>query len=123
MARAVFCAAPPGQTQDSVRVFRAIVKGCIPVTFYRGNDRPFERHLHMPWDAFSVNLQPDDYNQLNRVLQSILNNPQRLQGLQNALAAVQRQFVWDPRAEIGVLGNIERELSLRAAALPTLGYP
>ena len=54
MARSVFCAAPPGQTQDSVRVFRAIIKGCIPVTFYRGNDRPFERHLRVPWDAFSV---------------------------------------------------------------------
>ena len=47
MARSVFCATPPGQTQDSIRVFRAIIKGCIPVTFYRGNDRPFERHLHV----------------------------------------------------------------------------
>ena len=123
MARAVFCAAPPGQTQDSVRVFRAIVKGCIPVTFYRGNDRPFERHLGVPWDTFSINLQPDDYDQLNRVLQAILDDPRRLQGLQNALAAMQGRFVWDPRAETGVLGNIERELSLRAAALPRLGCP
>ena len=122
MARSVFCAAPPGQTQDSVRVFRAIIKGCIPVTFYRGNDRPFERHLRMPWDAFSVNMQPDDYDQLNRVLQGILDDPKRLQGLQNALAAVQRQFVWDSRAKDGVLVSIERELSLRASALPALGY-
>lgn len=122
MARSVFCAAPPGQTQDSVRVFRAIITGCIPVTFYRGNDRPFERHLRVPWDAFSVNMQPDDYDQLNRVLQGILDDPKRLQGLQNALAAVQRQFVWDPRAKDGVLGSIEHELSLRASALPALGY-
>lgn len=69
MARSVFCATPPGQTQDSVRVFRAIIKGCIPVTMYRGNDRPFERHLLVPWDTFSVNLQPDDHDQMNRVLQ------------------------------------------------------
>jgi hypothetical protein len=69
MARSVFCATPPGQTQDSVRVFRAIIKGCIPVTMYRGNDHPFERHLLLPWDSFSVNLQPDDYDQINRVLQ------------------------------------------------------
>jgi len=122
MARSVFCATPPGQTQDSVRVFRAIIKGCIPVTFYRGNDRPFERHLKVPWDAFSVNMQPDDYDQMNRVLQSILDDPKRLQSLQSALAAVQRQFVWDPKVEDGVLGSIERELSLRASALPTLGY-
>ena len=123
MARSVFCLAPPGQTQDSVRVFRAIIKGCIPVTFYRGNDRPFERHLHVPWDAFSVNLQPDDYDQLNRVLQGILDDPRRLYELQSALEAVQRRFVWDPRVEEGVLGSIEHELSLRAAALPALGYP
>ena len=122
MASSVFCAAPPGQTQDSVRVFRAIIKGCIPVTFYRGNDRPFERHLRVPWDAFSVNLQPDDYDQLNRVLQGILDDPKRLQGLQNALAAVQRHFLWDPEVQDGVLGGIERELSLRAKALPALGY-
>ena len=52
MARSVFCATPPGQTQDSIRVFRAIIKGCIPVTFYRGNDRPFERHLHVRTSPF-----------------------------------------------------------------------
>ena len=123
MACSVFCLAPPGQTQDSVRIFRSIIKGCIPVTFYRGNDRPFERHLRLPWDAFSVNLQPDDYAQLNRVLQAILDDPKRLQGLQSALAAVQRRFVWDPKVREGVLGSIERELSLRAAALPAMGYP
>ena len=59
MARSVFCATPPGQTQDSVRVFRAIIKGCIPVTFYRGNDRPFERHLHVrPSAALPLPLSP-----------------------------------------------------------------
>lgn len=122
MARSVFCAAPPGQTQDSVRVFRAIIKGCIPVTFYRGNDRPFERHLHVPWDTFSVNIQPDDYTQTNRILQAILDDPRRLAYLQRALAAVQGRFVWDAQASEGVLGGIERELSLRAAQLPALGY-
>jgi len=122
MAYSVFCAAPPGQTQDSVRVFRAIIKGCIPVTFYRGNDRPFERHLKVPWDSFSVNMQPDDFDRMNMVLQSILDNPKWLESLQSALAAVQRQFVWDPRVQDGVLSSIERELSLRAGALPSLGY-
>ena len=59
MARSVFCATPPGQTQDSIRVFRAIIKGCIPVTFYRGNDRPFERHLHVrPSALLSLPLIP-----------------------------------------------------------------
>ena len=64
MASSVFCATPPGQTQDSIRVFRAIIKGCIPVTFYRGNDRPFERHLHVRPSALlslaphSIAMQP-----------------------------------------------------------------
>jgi hypothetical protein len=55
-------------------------------------------------------------------LQAILDDPKRLQRLQSALDSVQRQFLWDPQVHDGVLGNIERELSLRAAALPTLGY-
>ncbi|CAL5221965.1 g4247 [Coccomyxa viridis] len=48
MARSVFCAAAPGQTQDSVHCSWTIVKRCIPVTFYRGNNRPCERHLNLP---------------------------------------------------------------------------
>jgi hypothetical protein len=35
MRRAVFCVCPPGNTQDSARVWRAIILGCIPVTFFR----------------------------------------------------------------------------------------
>ena len=35
MRRSVFCVCPPGNTQDSARVWRAIIFGCIPVTFFR----------------------------------------------------------------------------------------
>ena len=35
MARSVFCVCPPGNTQDSARVWRSIILGCIPVTFFR----------------------------------------------------------------------------------------
>ena len=35
MRRSVFCVCPPGNTQDSARVWRAIILGCIPVTFFR----------------------------------------------------------------------------------------
>ena len=78
--------------------------------------------LQMPWDAFSVNMQPDDYREVNRILQSILDDTERLKGLQRALAAVQTRFVWDAKAAGGVLGSIEQELSRRAAQLPALGY-
>ena len=35
MRRSLFCVCPPGNTQDSARVWRAIILGCIPVTFFR----------------------------------------------------------------------------------------
>ena len=35
MTRALFCVCAPGATQDTTRFFRAILKGCIPVTFFR----------------------------------------------------------------------------------------
>ena len=72
MERAVFCMCAPGQTQDTVRVYRAILKGCIPVTMFRANDLPFARFLGMPYSTFMVNVQPDDYAQLNAVLRRIL---------------------------------------------------
>ena len=91
-------------------------------TLTQKSAKPTFNALQMPWDAFSVNLQPDDYRQMNRVLQSILEDTERLQGLQSALAAVQARFVWDAKAAGGVLASIERELSQRAAQLPALGY-
>jgi hypothetical protein len=45
MEDALFCMCAPGQTQDTVRMWRAIVKGCIPVTLFRANDLPFARFL------------------------------------------------------------------------------
>ena len=45
MEAAVFCLCPPGQTQDTVRVWRSILKGCIPITLFRANDLPFARFL------------------------------------------------------------------------------
>ena len=60
MAAAAFCVCPPGATQDSTRMWRALLKGCIPVTFFRANDVPFARHLGINYSDFMVNLQPDD---------------------------------------------------------------
>ena len=117
MERAVFCMCAPGQTQDTVRVYRAILKGCIPVTMFRANDLPFARFLAMPYSSFMVNVQPDDYAQLNTVLRRILRLPGRLRQMQEALRANQRAFVWDAGEERGVLGSIERELALRAATV------
>ena len=71
----------------------------------------------MPYESFAVNIQPDDYAQLNSVLQRILDDPPRLKRMQEALQAHQRAFVWDAGEARGVFGGIERELALRAATL------
>lgn len=63
-------------------MYRAILKGCIPVTMFRANDLPFARFLGMPYDSFMVNLQPDDYKELNGVLSRILADPARLRRMQ-----------------------------------------
>lgn len=82
MANSVFCICAPGQTQDTVRMYRAILKGCIPVTMFRANDLPFARFLGMPYDSFMVNVQPDDYKQMNNILSRILADPLRLRRMQ-----------------------------------------
>ena len=35
MARSLFCVCAPGATQDTTRLFKAILKGCLPITFFR----------------------------------------------------------------------------------------
>ncbi len=84
MRHSVFCVCPPGNTQDSARVWRAIILGCIPVTFFRANDLPFGRHMGMPYRDFVLNIQPDDYHQLNKRVRHLLNSPARLRRMQEA---------------------------------------
>ncbi len=56
--------APPraGGTQDSTRMWRSLIYGCIPVTYYRAVELPFMRRLGIDYGQFSVNIQPDDYD-------------------------------------------------------------
>ena len=169
MARSLFCVCAPGATQDTTRLFKAILKGCIPITFFRcaaalqimlpitgvhrrhaglgswhrqllsngtgcvyhgleatgcaghtqglccwqerppkpwatdgscdigwlvtltvrqsshpcrANDLPFARNLGVPYEEFILNIQPDDYTQLNSKVQHILDSPKRLRHMQ-----------------------------------------
>jgi hypothetical protein len=118
MANSVFCVCAPGATQDTTRLFRAILKGCIPVTFFRANDLPFARFLGLPYEEFLLNIQPDDFAQLNERVGRVLASPQRLRHMQEALQAYQRAFLWEGGSEDGgVIANVERELGIRAAML------
>ena len=52
MRRSLFCVCPPGNTQDSARVWRAIIFGCIPVTFFRYEltcCQHWHQHLRKDW--------------------------------------------------------------------------
>ena len=56
------CGVHAGGTQDSTRVWRAIIYGCIPVTYFRAVELPFMRRLGIDYGQFSINIQPDDYD-------------------------------------------------------------
>ncbi len=93
MRHSLFCVCPPGNTQDSARVWRAIILGCIPVTFFRANDLPFGRHIGMPYRDFMLNIQPDDYHQLNKRVAHLIDSPGRLRRMQEVLAPQPLQVV------------------------------
>ena len=46
---------------------------------------PFQRHMGLPYSDFVLNIQPDDYQQLNEKIQFFLDNPVRLRYMQVGL--------------------------------------
>ena len=48
----------------------------------RAYDLPFQRHMGLPYSDFVLNIQPDDYQQLNEKIQFFLDNPVRLRYMQ-----------------------------------------
>ena len=75
----------------------------------------------MPYEDFVLNIQPDDYTQLNERVAALLESPTRLKRMQEVLQAHQRAFLWAADESGGVLANIERELAMRAARLASGG--
>ena len=43
-------------------MWRAIIYGCVPVTYFRAVELPFMRRLGIDYGQFSVNIQPDDFD-------------------------------------------------------------
>ncbi|CAI5474989.1 unnamed protein product [Closterium sp. Yama58-4] len=66
--RAVFCICPPGHSQWTSRPFKALISGCIPVTFFRDHDNPWDDELD--YSAFSINIDPDDIASLRYRLET-----------------------------------------------------
>lgn len=68
---------------------------CLPVMYFsaspegracalacRAFDLPFQRHMGVPYSDFVLNIQPDDYRQLNSRVQRLLDNPAQLRAMQ-----------------------------------------
>lgn len=104
MRKALFCLAPSGWAQWTVRFFEAVHLGCVPVTFEprAANGAPASMgRLRMPFDdrvnysAFVVNIEPRDVaSRLRPVLEEIAADRLRLRAMQRALWAARPAFDW-----------------------------
>eukprot|EP00850_Spirogloea_muscicola_P004938 SM000022S07152 [mRNA] locus=s22:212984:214534:+ [translate_table: standard] len=110
--QAVFCISPPGHSQWTSRPFKAILAGCIPVTFFREHDNPWQDELD--YAKVSINIDPDHIFTLKDRLDAILRKPARLRAMQRSLAAIQEYFVWDEECPQGVQMRVVRALRQRA---------
>ncbi|CAI7860725.1 unnamed protein product, partial [Closterium sp. NIES-53] len=66
--KAVFCICPSGHSQWTSRPFKALISGCIPVTFFRDHDNPWDDELD--YSSFSINIDPDDIASLRSRLET-----------------------------------------------------
>ncbi|CAI5496716.1 unnamed protein product [Closterium sp. Naga37s-1] len=64
----VFCICPSGHSQWTSRPFKALISGCIPVTFFRDHDNPWGDEVD--YSAFSINIDPDDIASLRYRLET-----------------------------------------------------
>lgn len=115
MRRSVFCVCPPGIAQQTLRMWRSIMSGCIPVTFFKAHDQPYERNLNLDYTKFSININPQEDHLLAPILTGILNNPAKLRQMQAELTKVQQMFIWDKVQKKGVFDMILSELSQHTA--------
>ena len=119
MARSLTCLTPPGIVAHTSRFYRAIRRGCIPVTFFRANRLPFDDVLD--YDAATLNLEPSDVNSTINALDELLRDPDRLAAKRHALGRLQRWFDWEAAEdEVGVAALLLRALEKRAIAVSRL---
>lgn len=111
MSNSIFCVCPPGIVAHTSRFWRALRRGCIPVTFFRAYQLPFSSVLD--YSKATVNIQPDNIHTLHHILTSILRNRIRLQSLQQEVNRIQKSLIWE--ADDGIRDLFLGELSRRIA--------
>lgn len=115
MKHSKFCVCPPGIAQQTLRVWRAIMFGCIPITLFHANDAPYQRFSHLDYSTFSLNINPNEWHLLQVVVRGLLARPDRIAQLQEGLAEVQSMFLWDSSVHDGAFKAVLHELSLHPA--------
>ena len=93
MSHSIFCVCPPGVVAHTSRFWKALRRGCIPVTFFRAYDLPFSDVID--YQAAIVNVQPDNIHTMSSVLAAILSNPAKLASLQQNVERIQRILMWE----------------------------
>ena len=112
MQHSVFCVCPPGIAQHTLRIWRAIIFGCIPVTLFTANDVPYQHYTHLDYSKFTVNINPSEWYLLQPVINGLLNRPERIAELQSELARVQSMFLWDSTSFDGAHKAVLNELAI-----------
>ena len=111
MTSAIFCICPPGVVAHTSRFWRALRRGCIPVTFFRAFELPFATQID--YSTTTVNIQPDNVHMVHLVLSSILKNKSKLVKLQEQVDKIQHLLVWDD--PMGIQKLLAGELSKHLA--------
>ncbi|CAI5966422.1 unnamed protein product [Closterium sp. NIES-65] len=107
---AVFCICPPGHSQWTSRPFKALISGCIPVTFFRDHDNPWDDELD--YSSFSINIDPDDIASLRSRLETA-----PVEQLQRGVETVQRMFKWSGNHTQGAKYELMKRLRQRGKQL------
>ncbi|GJP33811.1 hypothetical protein CLOM_g18320 [Closterium sp. NIES-68] len=113
--RAVFCICPPGHSQWTSRPFKALMSGCIPVTFFREHDNPWGDELE--YSSFSINVDPDNIWQLKERIDAVKNQPELVQRMQKNIIGVQELFRWTGVLDRSAESMLIRRLRKRATEL------
>ena len=113
MAHSIFCVCPPGVVAHTSRFWRALRRGCIPVTFFRAYQLPFSDMID--YSSATVNIQPDNIHTLHNVLAGILHDKERLHALQQQVQILQQMLVWE--YESGISQLLQDELLKRISVL------
>ena len=120
MTDSIFCMCPPGIVAHTSRFWRALRRGCVPVTFFRAFDLAFAAQID--YSSATVNIQPDNIHTVHHVLNSILKHKARLRKLQQQVQKIQTLLIWEDAMGIQELFAFElsRHIATHLSTLSTI---